>query len=365
MCAVYTAAVIGTGMGGKLSLRGLSASERFKLIAAADLRPEARQEVRAIYPELDTFATHVEMFEQCQPDVVCVATWPPSHLEVTRDALQLPLKGILVEKPLADNTASGREILERIRAQELPVVVPHGLLVAEHVRQILDMVYEGRIGILKLVEIQCTGWDIINAGIHWLNFFLALAEGDPVDWVMACCDTSTRTYRDGMQVETLAVTYAQTRSGVRVVMNTGDYVHVSEEGKGTLFRLIGTQGTIEFYGWGSHYRVLNEDHPRGELVEVDPGHLSAHQCYLEALADQMDRGQPDYTVPESSLAALELCEAAYLSCRHRCTVFLPLSQFVPPQPTAWDPGRPYSGTGGGRDGRKLPPPGEEVPVRGG
>src|SRR3712207_8225841 len=44
-------------------------------------------------------------------------------------------------------------------------------------------------------------WDIINAGIHWLNFFVTLTDNEPLDYVIAQCDTTTRTYRDGMQVE--------------------------------------------------------------------------------------------------------------------------------------------------------------------
>jgi hypothetical protein len=69
----------------------------------------------------------------------------------------------------------------------------------------------------------------------------------------------------------------------------------------------------------------------------------------------MDRNEPDYALAESSLMALELCEAAYLSHRYRCAVSLPLSNFVPSPLTDWDPGQPYRGEGGGRDGRKLPP----------
>ncbi len=107
---------------------------------------------------------------------------------------------------------------------------------------------------------------------------------------MAACDASTRTYRDGMQVETLAVTYAQTVDGVRVVMQTGDYVQTSEPSKDTLFRLIGTQGTLDFYGWEPRYRLLNADYPQGQLVEVTPGPRSAHQRHLENLAEQMDQG---------------------------------------------------------------------------
>lgn len=353
---VYTAAVVGGGAGGNLSMAALAASERFELVALADINPAACQAAEERYPGLRTFADHRQMFASAPVDVVCVSTWPPSHLAVTQDALQLPLRGILVEKPLADTAAAGRQVLELVRARRLPIAVPHGLLVADHSRQVLDLVHGGAIGELKLVEIQCRGWDIINAGIHWLNFFAMLSQRAPVAYVMAACDASTRTYRDGMQVETLAVTYAQTKSGVRVVMQTGDYVQISEEGKETLFRLVGTAGTLDFYGWEPRYRLLNAEYPQGRLFEVTPGPRSPHQRHLEALAEQMDQGQPDYSVPEGSLLALEMCEAAYLSGRSGgVPVTLPLAEFALPQPADWQPGLPYSGEGGGRNGRFLPP----------
>ena len=356
MKRVYTAAVVGGGAGGSLSMAALAASARFELVALADISAAACAAARERYPALQTFGDHRQMLASTPVDVVCVATWPPSHLEVTTAALALPLRGILVEKPLADTAAGGRRVLEMIKARRLPMTVPHGLLVADHSTQVLALVRSGAIGELKLVEIQCSGWDIINAGIHWLDFFVALTQQAPIAYVMAACDASTRTYRDGMQVETLAVTYAQTVDGVRVVMQTGDYVQTSEPSKDTLFRLIGTQGTLDFYGWEPRYRLLNADYPHGQLVEVKPGPRSAHQRHLENLAEQMDRDTPDYSIAEGSLLALEMCEAAYLSGRScGAPVRLPPADFVVPQPVDWQPGLPYSGQGGGRNGRTLPP----------
>lgn len=350
----YRASVVGAGMGGQLSISALGASERYDLVAVADISPAAREALTATRPGLRAFDSHEAMFAECPTDVVCVSTWPPSHLPITQAALALPLKGILVEKPLADKTADGERLLSAIRGQGLPMVVPHGLLVAAHSTEVLRRVRAGDIGRLSLVEIECTGWDIINAGIHWLSFFLWLVDREPVQYVMAVCDASTRTYRDGMQVETTAVTYAETSSGVRVVMTTGDYVRIGREGKGVLFRLVGDEGVIEFWGWESAYAIRSRSHPAGELVQVPPHAKSFHQLYLDALAEQMDKGAPDYAIPESSLAALELCEAAYLSSKHRCQVKLPLAGFTPPAPSNWEPGKPYAGRGGGRDGRKLP-----------
>jgi len=351
----FTASVVGAGTGGRLSIQALQASDRFDLTAVTDIGDDARAAVEASHQGVRTFPSHRAMFKECPTDIVCISTWPPSHLEVTRDALGLPLKGLLLEKPLADTHRDGLEALDLIRNRCLPVVVPHGLLVADHARQILDCVHNGEIGDLKLISIECSGWDIINAGIHWLNFAVTLLGSDPFEWVLAACDTGSRTYRDGVQVETAAVTYAQTAAGVRVVMHTGDYVTLSSGESGTLFRLVGTDGQIDFHGWAPSYRIQNAAHPGGLKVDVPPGPAGGHQRHLEALADQIDSGRPDYALPESSLAALELVEAAYVSSRYRSVVTLPLSDFEPPTPTDWDPGRPYSNQGGGRDGRNLPP----------
>jgi len=348
----YTASVVGGGSGGKLSLSALAASDRYELVAAADLREDVHEQLAALYPGIRLYPTHQQMFAQTPTDVVCVSTWPPSHREVVLDALEIHPQGLLCEKPLGDTAAAGRDILNAIQAANLPVVVPHGLLQTRHGQEILARVHGGEIGALELVEIECDKWDIINAGIHWLNFFVNLVPNDPMDWVMALAEPSTRTYRDGMEVETTAITYVQTRSGVRAVMHTGDDVQIRRPGKGFIFRLVGTRGTIEFYAWESAYRITNPTWPEGQAFAVERFPQSAHQRYLESLADQMDQGYRDYAIPLSSLVALELCEGAYLSSAHRCKVTLPLHEFTAPAEPDWHPGQPYRGSGG-RDGRKL------------
>ncbi|KPK82898.1 MAG: hypothetical protein AMJ81_08960 [Phycisphaerae bacterium SM23_33] len=353
MTSKLTASVVGGGGGGKLSMNALVQSQRFELVAAADINAKVCRQLQEAYPGIRTFAGHRELFESRPTDVVCVSTWAPSHEEIALAALELPLKGILVEKPLGHTAESGRRILQAVRARRLPLAVPHGLLAKKTPLEIIARVQAGEIGQLKLVEIQCARWDIINAGIHWLHFFVNLTGGEDVDSVMAACESSTRTYRDGMQVETTAVTYAQTRSGVRVVMNTGDDVRVNREDKGTLFRIVGTAGLIEFWGWENGYVLLNEQFPAGRLIEPEEFDVTGHRRHLEKLAAMIDSGEADYSMPETSLKALEMCEATYLSSRHRCKVDFPLAGFRPPAESDWDPGRPYSGTGGGRDGRKL------------
>jgi predicted dehydrogenase len=96
-------------------------------------------------------------------------------------------------KPVGHNVASGRRILEAVKQRNIPMATPHGLMVKRCPLEIIERTQKGEIGELKLIEIQSPGWDIINAGIHWLNFALNLIGRSPVESVMTACDKTTRT----------------------------------------------------------------------------------------------------------------------------------------------------------------------------
>ena len=130
------------------------------------------------------------------------------------------------------------------------------------------------------------------------------------------------------------------KSGIRVVMNTGDDTKVTVGEWDFLFRLMGTGGQIEFYGWALPYRIQNAAYPQGLTVTPEEFPIIGHRRHLENMAAMIERGEPDYTIADSSLLALEICEGAYLSSRHRCRVTFPVDRFVPPAASDWDPGSP-------------------------
>ncbi|MCI0157768.1 Gfo/Idh/MocA family oxidoreductase [Leifsonia shinshuensis] len=350
-----SAVVVGAGAGGTLSIDALERSERFTLTAVADLGEAARARIDDRFAgRVRTYPSAEEMFAAEAVDVVCVSTYAPTHLPLVESALALPTtRGLLVEKPLGDTTAAGAEILRLIRAHGLPVVVPHGLAAQAAPSEIVSRVHRGDIGRLRLVEIECNEWDIINAGIHWLQFFVSLIGDDPIESVLSAADTSTGTFRDGMQVETEAVTLAHTRDGVRLVLETGDHIEMARMDTVALMRIVGDRGFIEYGAYERAYTLVTPDRDR-EVVTLDEFAVSGHQRHLEHLAAQIEAGTTDYAIPDSSLRALEAVEAAYLSHRARSTVRLPLADHGAGTPWAgWDPGAPYSGTGGGRNGREL------------
>jgi predicted dehydrogenase len=334
-------------------MKAAATSDHFNLVAVADLRPELGAELSNQFPGIQFFTDFRDMFRNCPTEIICVSTYPPSHEEVTQEALRLPLKAILVEKPIAHSVASAKRILNSIRERNLPMAVPHGLMVKRSALEIIERTQRGEIGELKLVEIQSPKWDIVSAGIHWMNFAVNLNGQIPVESVLAACDKTTRTFRDGMQVETVAVTYVQMANGVRIVMQTGDTVRSNGRRESITFRIIGTGGQIEFWGWEPDYHLMNARYPEGLLITPDEKASSLHQRHLENLLPMIASGAPDYSAPKTSLAALEICEAAYVSARHGVEIKFPLDGFRIPAPTDWEPGAPYTGQPGGRDGRKL------------
>ena len=366
-----SALVVGAGGGGTGSIRALAASPRYVLRGVADIAPAARQRVAAAHPDVAVFADHREALQTLQPDVVCVSTWPPSHVRVALDAVAAgSLRGLLLEKPIADTWRDGRRLVDELRRRRMPCVVPHGLVVSSQGRAVIEQVRDGAIGALRLVWIECRGWDILNAGIHWLHFALQVLQG-PFLEVQCACDSSTRTYRDGMQVETVASLVVTAADGARIALHTGDEVSLSAPAAGTLIRLVGDEGLIELPGWEPRYRIVSAHPSAGARHHVGARHAAGragvvqvaagpppHAVYLDRLADQIAAGTPRWEQVERSLAALELCDAAYTSAREQRAVSLGDGNRLRAAPDAagpggWDPGRPYAGTGGGRDGRRL------------
>ncbi len=313
---MLTGAVIGCGHGGGLSLDALQNSDRYRLIAAADPSSAARQDVARRFPNIRLFADYREMLADCELDVVCVATPAPSHASIARVALDHQPKGLLLEKPLAPDVTTAEALLEEVRDAGCPAVVPHGLLVLPAMQEVKARIRRGDIGEIISVEVR-NAVDLLNAGIHWLVYLIdVFDDGRPVA-VSAGFDVSGHVVNDGVQVESIGTTTVQLRSGIEIVFRSGNKtvptsdVLPSEEQQGALFRVIGSEGVIEFSAWAGSYWMQAGESDGKLLKRPLPTGVSYHRLFLEQLAQNIADGLPDYTSAELSLAALRIIESAY------------------------------------------------------
>ena len=345
---MLSAAVIGCGHGGRLSLDALCASPEYDNVFAADASAEVRRRTRRDYPDVQTFNDLEQLTSAVQPDVVCIATPAPTHYPITRDVLEIGPRGLLLEKPIATNATDAMRLLETLVERQLPVVVPHGLLVLDLPQTIRQRIRNGDIGKIELVEVQ-NSVDLLNGGIHWIVYLLDLLPQDRVLTVLAAFDSGGRVVNDGMQVESEGVTTLITESGVRVVMYSGvdchprsDVLPASEQ-KGGIFRFFGSSGMIEFSAWADAYWIRSAEAECGDLVRtVSTSNASYHQIFLDNLARQIDTGKPEYTAPYLSVKALDIIDNAYRSHTFRRRISLGTDELMPAMDLQdWQIGIPF------------------------
>lgn len=313
---MLSAAVIGCGHGGGLSLDALQKSDRYELVAAVDSSETALQDIAARFPGIRPFTDYNDMLAECGPDVVCVATPAPSHAPIGLDALRSGLKGLLLEKPLSSNVATAEALLNEVKSAGCPLVVPHGMLVLPAPREVKSRIKRGDIGDVSSIKIQ-NAVDLLNGGIHWIVYLLDVFEGDDPVAVAAEFDAGEHIVSDGVKVESRGRTRVTLNSGFSFELCSGkgtepkSSVLPPEDQRGALFRIDGSEGAIEFSAWAGSYWI-GTGTCGGKIVRCTrPDMPSYHQVFLEQLAQNIAERRPQYGSADLSLAALGLIETAY------------------------------------------------------
>ena len=317
---MLTAAVIGCGHGGRLSVEALANSDLLEPVAAVDASPEALEQIEKCYPDIRTFNGVREMMKECLPDIVCVSTPAPTHEPISRELLNLGVSGLLIEKPLAVDGSQARKLLDDIKNIKCPLVVPHGMLVLPAPVEIKRLVRSGDLGRIISVDVQ-NSVDLLNGGIHWLVYLLDLFERDELNSVHAQFDTSSRRVSDAVKVETKGTTSFRLDSGINIKLSSGvgvrpqSSVIAPQDQMGALFRIVGTKGRLEFAAWSGCYWIETEERQGTTVRCAAPLDPPYHRTFLESLANNVMNAQADYHSAELSVQALEIIRSAYDQCK--------------------------------------------------
>ena len=135
---VYTAALVGTGrIGFSLGFdkkreqpashtMALLGNKRIKLIAACDTNEDNLKEWGHCVKVAKTFASSSEMYKSIPtPDIITVAVNEDSHMEECLAAIAAKPRLIILEKPVALNSAQALEIARAAEKAGIPVMINH------------------------------------------------------------------------------------------------------------------------------------------------------------------------------------------------------------------------------------------------
>src|SRR3954463_13528192 len=114
--------VIGYGYWGPNLVRNFMSAPGSSVVAVCDLRENRLAPLRKLYPAINTTTNPQELITDKSVDAVVISTPVSSHFELAMNALKAG-KHVLVEKPLAANSADALKLITEAEARKLVLMV--------------------------------------------------------------------------------------------------------------------------------------------------------------------------------------------------------------------------------------------------
>ena len=144
-------AVVGAGYWGPNLIRNFQASDAWQLVAVCDLDADRARRVLGGQSDVDVCTSLDEVLRRESVDAVAVATPAWTHQDIALASLRAG-KHVLVEKPLADTGASGREMVEYAAVNGLVLMADHTYCYTPAVMKIRELVSKGALGDVLFID---------------------------------------------------------------------------------------------------------------------------------------------------------------------------------------------------------------------
>jgi predicted dehydrogenase len=139
-------AVIGYGYWGPNLVRNFSWLEGIEVKYVCDLDQERLAKVRNLFPNVSVTTTdYDQVLKDPSVQAIAVATPVNTHFSLAKKALEAG-KHVLIEKPMTDNVADARELVELARSKDRILMVDHTFLYTGAVIKMKELVDSGQIG---------------------------------------------------------------------------------------------------------------------------------------------------------------------------------------------------------------------------
>jgi predicted dehydrogenase len=174
--------VVGYGYWGPNMVRNFAEAPGSRVVAVSDLRPERLAQAQARYPGISVTADHRELIADPAVDAMVVATPVSTHFELAMAALAAG-KHVLVEKPLTATTDQALQLIAEAAQRQRVLMVDHTFVYTGAVRQIKELVDDGRLGRLYYYDSVRVNLGVFQRDINVL-WDLAVHDLSIMDYVL-------------------------------------------------------------------------------------------------------------------------------------------------------------------------------------
>ncbi|WP_134742401.1 Gfo/Idh/MocA family oxidoreductase [Nocardioides sp. 503] len=144
-------AVVGAGYWGPNLVRNFLASDDWDLVAVCDLDTGKARRLVQDLPFVTVTDSLAEVLAMSDVDAVAIATPAATHQGLALAALRAGMH-VLVEKPLADSTARGREMVRQAEQHGLVLMADHTYCYTPAVSKIRELVADGALGEILFID---------------------------------------------------------------------------------------------------------------------------------------------------------------------------------------------------------------------
>jgi len=181
---IYNVVLIGCGHMGEVHMEHIYYKDDICVSCVCDKDEARAKEFQRRFNAKSISVNAEECISRKETDIVIIATYPSTHLELLRLCLKYK-KHVICEKPFATTLEDGKEFVRLVKANpDVKVLVGHILRHNATYRKVAKMIKEGAIGhpiIMRMSQNHHTmNWDryrrlieetspIVDCGVHYLD----------------------------------------------------------------------------------------------------------------------------------------------------------------------------------------------------
>ncbi len=281
--------------------------------AICDVSPKSLGATLDRYPKLRAFRDASEMFEEIQPSIISICTWPQSHKEIVELAVANGIRGIMCEKPLALTMADVNEMLRCCVDANVKIAGGHQYRFHPMFVGAKKLLTNGQLGKITSVSGSIKS-NLANNGPHLFDTIRFLLDDREALAAHCTCIRENDTYDRATPVEEGATGKVTFEDQIQVEFSTGTRSH-------EFFEIIvrGTSGELRVTPSG-----LAKD---GKTVKtMNPRSLRYRRTQFSSFVKWVNGSATSYAADGvQSAKSNELVLALYESARLNETCELPLT----------------------------------------
>lgn len=300
-------------------VESLLAASSINLIALAETNRSRLDWVGKHYQINALFENYQDLFVEISPDIISVATRTPDKLAILMRACESGVKGIYVEKPLANCLYDARNILDEVGKAN--IILSYGVNRRYHAlyRQARDLIRAGEIGDLLEIVIEFGESQLLWTHPHSVDLMLFLGGQRPT------AVQSELTQDSIVSASALRIDSDPVVSHARFSFD-GGLQGLITRGGGNDVRVNGTRGSIEIAADGTSLHLRKPGRtPGGYFLQHETmfpvSYRSATVVAIEELARNVN-GEPVASItPDEIFHGMQMlwgCVFSHLNGGAKC-----------------------------------------------